>query len=278
MNNLQDKDRLIVALDVPTHEEAFGLVDKLDNVSFFKVGLQLLMAGNVLKFIQRLQEERAVQGGIFVDLKLSGDIGNTITRFIESCVALDVKFITLAESTPGATTVKTLQAARDARGGGEYPHLLMVPLLSSLDADDLHDTGSETDPSEHIVTRGRKMLGHGCDGLIVSGDAIKTCRHEFPDADIVSPGIRPAWAATDDHKRFTTPDQAIHYGADYLVVGRPILNNPNPRLAAQKIIDEIDNALINKREACGETIREAHGRELDKMDAGFNETGNLLKT
>ena len=87
------------------------------------------------------------------------------------------------------------------------------------------------------------MLDRGCDGLIVSGDAIKACRERFPDADIVSPGIRPAGASVSDHKRSATPGEAIRLGADYLVVGRPVLNAESPRAAAQKIIDEIDAAL-----------------------------------
>ena len=251
------KDRLIVALDVPTHEKAFELVKKLDNVSFFKVGLQLLMAGDILGFIQKFQESRASQGGVFVDLKLSGDIGHTITRLVEACMTLNVKFITLVESALSVTTVRTLQSARQARGSSRDPRLLMVPLLSSLDTDDLHAAGIETDSTTRIVTRGRAMLEHGCDGLIVSGAAIRACRDEFPNVDIVSPGIRPAWATADDHKRHTTPGQAIRSGADYLVVGRPIYNDTDPRGAAQKIIDEIDEAREEETEPAMPAARHA---------------------
>lgn len=244
MQDLTGKDRLIVALDVPTHERAFELVDKLDNVSFFKVGLQLFLAGDVLGFIQRLQSRRAGHGGVFVDLKLSGDIGNTITSLVEGCLALNVKFITLVESNPLAITLATVQAARNARGLARDPRLLMVPLFSSLGVDDLHQAGTPGEVNAFIIDRGRVMLSHGCDGLIVSGDAIKACREEFgPNVDIVSPGIRPAWAPADDHKRHTTPAEAIRWGADYLVVGRPITKDQNPRAAAQRIIDEIDEAL-----------------------------------
>ena len=245
--DLTGKDRLIVALDVPTHEQAFELVSKLDNVSFFKVGLQLFMAGDMLGFIRKLQESRASQGGVFVDLKLSGDIGHTIIGLVEGCMALNVKFITLVESVLSATTVRTLQAAQQARGKARDPRLLMVPLLSSLNTDDLlHATGNTTDSTDYIVDRGKAMLQHGCDGLIVSGEAIKACREAFSDIDIVSPGIRPVWATADDHKRLTTPSQAISYGADYLVVGRPIYNAKDPRGAAQKIIDEIDQVQEEK--------------------------------
>lgn len=233
-----------MALDVSTHEQAFELVDKLDNVSFFKVGLQLFLAGDVLGFIQKLQDKRAGQGGVFVDLKLSGDIGNTITKLVEGCMALNVKFITLVESVPLAITRTTIQAARAARGTARDPRLLMVPLLSSLGADDLRQTRSDGDVNAYIVERGRDMLNVGCDGLIVSGEAIRACRDAFgPTVDIVSPGIRPDWSSSDDHKRHTTPSAAIRMGADYLVVGRPITKARDPRAAAQRVIEEIDEAL-----------------------------------
>ena len=242
--NLSGKDRLIVALDVPAHEEALRLVEKLENVSFFKVGLELFLAGDLLGFIKELQERRAGEGGVFVDLKLSGDIGNTIARFIESCMALNVRFVTLTESMPYVMTARTMETALKTRGVAEHPKLLMVPLLSSLSDDDLRSEGiTGTDSTQYIIERGEKLLNKGCDGLIVSGDAIRTCRERFPNADIVSPGIRPGWAASDDHKRITTPADAIRMGSDYLVVGRPITKSEDPFGAAKAIIDEMDEAL-----------------------------------
>ena len=245
--NLSGKDRLIVALDVPTNEEAIRLVEKLENTSFFKVGLELFLAGNLLGFIKELQGRRSGLGGVFVDLKLSGDIGNTIARFIEGCMALNVKFITLTESLPYVMTIRTIQTALKTRGVAEHPKILMVPLLSSLSDDDLRSEGIQgTDSKQYILERGEKLLAEGCDGLIVSGDAIKACRERFPHADIVSPGIRPAWAATDDHKRITTPADAIRMGSDYLVVGRPITQSDDPHHAAKMIIEEMDEALESR--------------------------------
>ena len=118
----------------------------------------------------------------------------------------------------------------------------MVPLLSSLAA-----PATVSDPSVHevntyIVDRGRTMLDAGCDGLVVSGTAIRPCRRAFPNVTLVSPGIRPTWATQDDHVRWCTPGDAIRQGADYLVVGRPVLRASRPRDAAQRIIDEIENA------------------------------------
>ena len=242
--SLSGKDRLIVALDALTHEEALRLVEKLGNVSFFKVGLELFLAGNLLGFIKELQERRSGQGGVFVDLKLSGDIGNTISKFIEGCMALNVKFVTLTESMPYVMTIRTIETALKTRGEAVHPKLLMVPLLSSLSDDDLLSEGiAGTDSTQYILERGEKLLKDGCDGLIVSGDAIKACRERFPNADIVSPGIRPAWAGSDDHKRLTTPAEAIRSGSDYLVVGRPITKSSDPFAAAKAIIDEMDEAL-----------------------------------
>ena len=234
-------DRLIVALDVSTHDDAFRLVDNLTNVSFFKVGLQLLMSGDILGFLKKLRERR--NGGVFVDLKLSGDIGNTIIALVNACMALNVKFITLVPSTPESITISTLEAAREARRDNPEPHFLMVPLLSSLNEDDIGDVMTSGDLSSFIIRQSENLLSHGSDGLIVSGREIKACRDKFPEIDIVSPGIRPEKASADDHKRYTTPREAIHFGADYLVVGRPITQAPRPKVAAQQIIDEIDRAL-----------------------------------
>ncbi len=242
--SLSGKDRLIVALDVPTHEEALGLVEKLENVSFFKVGLELFLAGDLLGFIKELQERRAGEGGVFVDLKLSGDIGNTIAGFIKGCMVLNVRFVTLTESMPYVMTTRTIETALKTRGDAAHPKLLMVPLLSSLSDDDLRSEGiTGTDSTQYILDRGEKLINEGCDGLIVSGDAIGACREKFPNADIVSPGVRPAWAASDDHKRITTPADAIRMGSDYLVVGRPITKSEDPFGAAKAIIEEMDEAL-----------------------------------
>jgi orotidine-5'-phosphate decarboxylase len=241
------KDRLIVALDVPTHARAFELVDQLDNVSLYKVGLELLLAGNLLGFLQELQERRGQAGGVFVDLKTAGDIGHTIAAMIRQLQSLNVRFLTLTETVPRAMTLATVKAIVAARGTAHNPQLLMVPVFSSLDEEDLRDGETKfTDIDSYIVERGRKMLDGGCDGLIVSGQAIKACRAAFPSTVIVSPGIRPAWAPPNDHKRLTTPGDAISLGADYLVVGRPITTFSNPKEAAQRIIDEIDAALADR--------------------------------
>ncbi len=235
---LRGKDRLIVALDVPTSDEALRRVEQLDNVSFFKIGWQLFVTGDLVRLLERLRGKN-----VFVDLKVPGDIGNTIRAVVDACVRMNVTFLTLSESVP----VPTIEVAKQARGQHEYPKFLTVPFLSSLDASDLSGVTSATDLTldEHILARASAALRAGCDGVIASGDAIKLCRGRFGESvAIVSPGIRPAGASTDDHKRHTTPTEAIRLGADYLVVGRPILKNPNPHQAADAIIAEIDRALM----------------------------------
>jgi orotidine-5'-phosphate decarboxylase len=235
---LQGKDRLIVALDVPTVAEALRAIEQLDNVTFFKIGLQALMTGGFLTLLQALGHRRVV-----VDLKLPGDISNTIAAVIELCVEYRIAFLTLSESMP-PPAIKAARAAREARNSGE-PKLLTVPYLSSLDAGDLAGVAADArDVTSYIVGRARRAIEAGCEGIIVSGDAIRLCRAAFPaPVVIVSPGIRPSGASADDHKRHTTPTDAIRFGADYLVVGRPILKDPNPRAAADRISREIDAAL-----------------------------------
>jgi orotidine-5'-phosphate decarboxylase len=234
--DLTGKDRIIVALDVPTVDEALASVERLDNISFFKVGLQLFMTGGLPDLLHALRTRR-----VFVDLKLPGDISNTIAAVIDACVSMHVELLTLSESMP-LPAIRAARAARAARNSA-HPKFLTVPVLSSLDASDLPaGAGGENGVETVIVKRAQAALDAGCDGIIASGDAIQVCRRAFPSTLIVSPGIRPSAASTDDHKRHTTPAEAIRLGADYLVIGRPILKAPDPRAAAQRIIEEIDQA------------------------------------
>ena len=235
---MEAKDRLIFALDVSTHDEAAALIDRLDNVSFFKIGLQLLLAGDLYGLLARMRAARGGRGAVFLDLKIAGDIGNTIIEFVRGAGRLGARFVNFVEAADASITTNMLAAGRAARGEAPVPQFLAVPLPSSL--------GRTGDPErgvdEYIVDRGRAMLAAGCDGLVVSGAAIGACRRAFPDAFLVSPGVRPAGAARDDHARSTTPAEAVRMGADYLVVGRPIRNARDPRAAAQRIIDEMDAA------------------------------------
>ncbi len=223
------QNRLIVALDVPSHDEALRLVEKLGNVSFFKIGLQLFLAGDLFGFLSRLQSVRGDQE-IFIDLKIAGDISHTIQSFVKRAATLGIRFMTFIEAAEESITDHTLAAGHAARAPNQYPEFLSVPMLSSI-----------YKPDEYIVAHGRDMLTKGFDGLVVSGTAIAALRKAIPGPfPIISPGIRPEWYdGADDHRRWTTPAAAIKAGADYLVVGRPIRNASDPRGAAQRIIDEM---------------------------------------
>jgi orotidine-5'-phosphate decarboxylase len=215
------------------------MVDTLDNVSFFKVGLQLFLTGELPRLLEALRQKN-----LFVDLKVPGDIANTISSVVELCVGMGVRFLTLSESMPLAA-IGAAKIARDSRNSSK-PEFLTVPFLSSLDRNDLQAMTGDGDITRHILVRAKAALEAGCDGVVASGQEIKVCRTAFPETIIVSPGIRPVGSSTDDHKRFTTPSEAIRLGADYLVVGRPILKSPDPRRSANEIITEIDETLKDR--------------------------------
>jgi orotidine-5'-phosphate decarboxylase len=249
------KESLIVALDVPTVKSALDMVDTLDNVSFFKVGLQLFLTGELPRLLEALRQK-----SLFVDLKVPGDIANTIGSVVDLCVGMGVKFLTLSESMP-LSAISAAKFARDRRGSSD-PEFLTVPFLSSLNGEDLKAMTGQSDVSAYVINRARAALHAGCDGVVASGQEILLCRKEFPSTIIVSPGIRPEGTSSDDHKRFVTPTQAIQLGADYLVVGRPILNSNNPRQAADAIIAEIDQALQNKNTSTSRSSSPVKRREL----------------
>ena len=288
------RHRLIVALDVPTHQAAIELVETLDHVSFFKIGLPLLFAkGDIGELLDRIQRAREDDGGIFVDLKLAGDIGDTITRFVEVADGLGIRFITLADAAAPAINEHAIAAGRAARERLRTvsPEFLMVPLLSSLAGP---TTGSGIAGDDYIVERGRMLLDRGCDGLIVSGEAIGRCREAFPTATLVSPGIRPEGsrrtmimfvlllpcrATRASTKRSWQLEGEVQpggaggagaagarqLGADYLVVtGRPIIEADIPRDAAERIINEIAYAESNLKRP----IRE--GTYLERQKASYN--------
>jgi orotidine-5'-phosphate decarboxylase len=235
MTDLRAKDRLIVALDVPTPDEAYTLVRELEGVvSFYKVGLELLMGGGMREILTTLIKQHQV----FVDLKLPGDISETIRRVVNLAATLGVRFLTLSASADEAT----VRAAVEGRGASDYPRLLFVSYLSGLDSTDFAQmTGStESNFEQHLLARSDKAIKAGCDGLIASGTAIRLLRDRHPGAIIVSPAIRMPGEPSDDHKRLSTPEEAMKMGADYLVVGRPIRNAPDRRGAALRFIEEIE--------------------------------------
>jgi len=229
------KDRLIVALDLASVEEARRLVDSLDGAAtFYKVGLVMQLAEGVEDFICSLIREGKK---VFLDYKYY-DIGETLKKAVASASRLGVSFLTIH----GPSTL--IKAAVEGRGDSGLK-LLAVTVLTSLDAGDMAEMGYTHAVDELVLFRARKALEAGCDGVIASGqEAAKiksACGGKFL---VVTPGIRPAGASAGDQKRITTPGDAIRDGADYLVVGRPITapDRGTPREAAEAIAAEMQAA------------------------------------
>ena len=237
------QERLIVALDVPSLEEARRYVQDLEGVAwFYKIGLELFLAVNA-DFIKEL---RARNCRIFLDLKMN-DIDETVRRAVNLAADLDVDFLTILGNHA------TAKAAVLGRGAGSM-QILTVPLLSSWGEKDLQDLGMLSmqpgDPArfhsldDYVLWRADMAMAQGCDGLIASGKYVGILRERFGrKALIVSPGVRPAGQNTHEHQRSLTPFAAIRAGADYLVVGRPIRDAANRRKMAQEIQAEIASAV-----------------------------------
>ena len=232
--SIAPKDRLIVALDLPGVAEAEALIARLgDSVSFYKIGYQLGLC--------RRPAAGAATGEIagkkvFVDLKLH-DIGNTVARGVESVAKLGATFLTV-HAYP-----QTMKAAVEARAGSGLK-ILAVTVLTSYDDGDLHAAGYRLNVSDLVEARAQQAQVLGVDGLVSSPEEAASLRkivgHQMT---LVTPGIRPAGAATGDQKRIMTPARAIAAGADYLVVGRPITEAADPKAAADAIQAEIKQAL-----------------------------------
>ncbi|MCB1501583.1 MAG: orotidine-5'-phosphate decarboxylase [Bauldia sp.] len=227
------RDRLIVALDLPSVPDAEAMVTRLgDSVRFYKVGLELIYAGGV-DFARRLAGEGRQ---VFLDGKLH-DIDNTVAGAVRSIVPLGVTFLTI-HAYP-----KVMRAAVAARGGAPL-RLLGVTVLTSMDDADLRDAGFAGTAAELVAARAADARAAGMDGIVASpAEAAAVRAIVGPDIAIVTPGIRPGGTASGDQKRVATPESAIRAGADYLVVGRPVTTAPDPRTAADAIVAEIEAAL-----------------------------------
>jgi orotidine-5'-phosphate decarboxylase len=227
------RDRLIVALDLPDIAAAQAMVARLgDSVSFYKIGYQLAYAGG-LSLVRPFTEAGKK---VFVDLKLH-DIGNTVARGVESIATLGATFLTV-HAYP-----QTMKAAAEARAGSGLK-ILAVTVLTSYDDADLAASGYRLGVSDLVEARARQAQELGIDGLVCSPEEAASLRKIVGDQmKLVTPGIRPAGAATGDQKRIMTPGRAIAAGADYLVVGRPVMEAADPKAAADAIVAEIAQAL-----------------------------------
>jgi len=226
--SLAPRDRLIVALDVSTLGEAERIIDQLgDAVSFYKIGYQLVLEGG-LPLASALV---AAGKRVFLDLKLH-DIGNTVARGVDGAARLGATFLTV-HAYP-----QTMRAAVEARGA--TLKILAVTVLTSYNDADLAEAGYGVGVAQLAADRATRAKTIGVDGLVCSPQEAAALRAIVgDDLILVTPGIRPAGAARGDQKRIATPAAAIAAGADFLVVGRPIVEAQDPRAAAEAIIEEI---------------------------------------
>ena len=227
------RDRLIVALDLPGVDAAEAMVARLgDSVSFYKIGYQLAYAGG-LPLVRKLAQSGKK---VFLDLKLH-DIGNTVARGVESVSRLGAAFLTV-HAYP-----QTMKAALEGVDGSGLK-ILAVTVLTSYDDGDLQAAGYRLGVSDLVEARARQAQALGVDGLVCSAEEAARLRAIVGDQMVlVTPGIRPAGVAAGDQKRMMTPGRAIAAGADYLVVGRPVIEAADPEAAAEAIQGEIAQAL-----------------------------------
>lgn len=220
-------ERLIFALDVPSSAEARHTVDRLgDTVRFYKLGLELFMAGGYFELIDWL---RARDKKVFVDLKFF-DVPETVRAAVRQLSQREVDFATVHGN--DAILKAAVEAVKES---GSALQILAVTVLTSLDQQDLNDLGFQCDVEQLVLSRARRALALGCHGVISSGLEAQALRDSLEEQLlIIVPGIRPV-ANTDDQKRTVDIEAAFTNGADYIVVGRPIRNAPDPRAAAEGI-------------------------------------------
>src|ERR1700692_2230109 len=220
-STIAPRDRLIVALDLPSVPKAEAMIARLgDSVTFYKIGYQLAYAGG-LPLIRQLADNGKK---VFADFKLH-DIGHTVARGVESVARLGATFLTV-HAYP-----QTMKAAVDACAGSGLK-ILAVTVLTSYDDGDLHAAGYRLGVSDLVAPRARQAQALGVDGLVCSPEETVALRaivgHQM---SLVTPGVRPAGTNVGDQKRIMTPGRAISAGADYLVVGRAVMEGADPRAA-----------------------------------------------
>ena len=228
---IPSRERLIFALDVPGLEEAQALISGLgDSVEFYKLGLEVFLSGH---YFELMEELKGKGKKVFADLKLF-DIPATVAAAVRQLARHEVDFCTVHGND------SMLKAAAEAKGNMQ---ILAVTALTSLDQGDLDDLGFQCDARTLVLSRARRALKLGCDGVVSSGLEVGALReHADPRLITVCPGIRPVHN-DDDQQRVMTPFQAIRDGADYLVVGRHIRSADDPAKAAESIQTDIARAL-----------------------------------
>jgi orotidine-5'-phosphate decarboxylase len=229
--------RIIIALDVENRDQALALVRALPATQVFKVGLELFTAEGP----RLLQDVLALGKDVFLDLKLH-DIPNTVAEAARIGVRYGAHMMTIHTSGGEEMMARAAEVARteaDKRGVAR-PLLLGVTILTSLKNESLASIGMVADTGAQVLRLAALAKKAGMDGVICSAREIEIVRRETGAGFlIVTPGIRPAWAAAQDQKRIMTPAEAVAKGSDYLVVGRPVTQAASPQEAFQKIVDEL---------------------------------------
>lgn len=233
MAGIPNKDRLIVALDVPHVSDAEALVERLgEHVTFYKIGMELVYAGG-LDLVRSLSKSGKK---VFLDLKLH-DIPNTVERATARLADLGATFLTV-HAFP--QTMKAAKAGKAQSG----MKILAVTVMTSYDNNDLREAGYACTVAELVTRRAIQAKEIGIDGLILSPEEVSEIRAQVGNAlTLVTPGIRPALSAKGDQKRIMTPAEALKAGADHLVIGRPVTAASDPVAAAKAIQNEIASAV-----------------------------------
>jgi orotidine-5'-phosphate decarboxylase len=231
------KDRLIVALDFPSADEARRLVMTLgDVVSFYKVGLETFTAAGP----DLVRELVGMGKSVFLDLKLH-EIPNSVAGGARSAAALGASMVTVHASSGPEALRAAAQVERDSPG----LTVLAVTVLTSLSGADLQKMGVAATPEQQVLRLARLAKDAGVGGVVASPEEAAKLRAELGrKMAIVTPGIRPAGSDVGDQQRITTPEAAIRAGASHLVVGRPITRAANPKEAAEAILKEIESASL----------------------------------
>ncbi len=228
---------LIVALDMPDTHSLPTILQQLEQVDYFKVGLELYTADGH-KAIEMLKKANK---RIFLDLKLH-DIPKTVENTVRAAAQLDVDLLTVHAC--GGTEMLKAAASAAADCGERAPKLIAVTTLTSLNEHDFADLGIQRTLTEQALRLGELALDAGIDGLVTSVLEAPDLRDRFgSDPLLITPGIRPGGTTDDDQKRIATPAGAVQAGSSYLVVGRPIMHASDPAAAAQAILDEIQQAV-----------------------------------
>jgi len=235
---MTSKERLIVALDVDTQEKALGLVEKLQKeIKIFKIGSELFTSCGP----DIVEAVKDMGCGIFLDLKFH-DIPNTVARSVAAAARLGVSMLNVhalggydmmkraAESV--ALEAKALKIVK--------PKIIAVTVLTSMEKNSLKKIGINDSMEKEVLRLAKLTKDASLDGVVASPSEVKLIRKDLGEEFIiVTPGVRPEWAAMNDQKRVATPKEAILNGATYIVVGRPIIEAPDPLAAAKKVLEEI---------------------------------------